>query len=237
MAATQDADGSEVVPSSRSSAEKAEQADDSARGSDQESAATSVPRPMPVDAAKLKALAHPLRVRLYDLLSDAGPATASQLGAQLGESSGTTSYHLRQLASAGFIEEAADHGTRRDRYWRARPGGFDLDARRFRDDPSSTAVLESIAGELWRTHARLLERWYATGMSWGEPWIDGSVSNLTRFVGTPEEMADLRDEVLAVVARHADATRGRPAPEGAARIAAQFHVFPVDTVEEGQVEP
>lgn len=195
------------------------------------------PRPMPVDAAKLKALAHPLRVRMYDLLSDAGPATASQLGAQLGESSGTTSYHLRQLAAAGFIEEARDRGTKRDRYWRARPGGIDLDARRFRDDPTSTAALESIAGELWRTYARLLERWFATGLSWGEPWVDGSVSHLTRFVGTAEEMAALRDEVLAVIVKHVDATRSRPAPEGGARIAAQFHVFPVDTVEPGEVAP
>jgi DNA-binding transcriptional ArsR family regulator len=64
-----------------------------------------------VDAASLKALAHPLRVDMFDRLAMLGPATASQLAEALGESSGATSYHLRQLARHGFIEEDTDRGT------------------------------------------------------------------------------------------------------------------------------
>ena len=64
-------------------------------------------------------MAHPLRLRLLGLLRIDGPATASGLAAQLGLNSGATSYHLRQLALHGFIEEVAERGSRRDRWWRA----------------------------------------------------------------------------------------------------------------------
>ena len=63
-----------------------------------------------IDAASLKALAHPLRVELFDRLAMLGPATASQLADALGESSGATSYHLRQLARHAFIEEDPERG-------------------------------------------------------------------------------------------------------------------------------
>ncbi|MBB2794046.1 UNVERIFIED_ORG: DNA-binding transcriptional ArsR family regulator [Rhizobium pisi] len=66
----------------------------------------------------LKALAHPVRLRVLGMLRIDGPATATQLAARLGLNSGATSYHLRQLAQYGFIEEAP-HASRRDRWWRA----------------------------------------------------------------------------------------------------------------------
>ena len=47
----------------------------------------------------LKALAHPLRVRILHVLTTRGPQTSSSLAAELGESTGSTSYHLRLLAA------------------------------------------------------------------------------------------------------------------------------------------
>src|SRR5579871_1820462 len=57
-------------------------------------------------AAQLRALAHPLRLELLEALQVEGPATASQLGRRLGESTGATSYHLGALHKAGMVEEA-----------------------------------------------------------------------------------------------------------------------------------
>ncbi len=75
------------------------------------------------DPAALKAVAHPLRVRLLAALREHGPATATELAQQLGTESGSTSYHLRVLARYGFIGEAeADPATRRhprERRWQA----------------------------------------------------------------------------------------------------------------------
>ncbi|RSM95613.1 transcriptional regulator [Nonomuraea sp. WAC 01424] len=72
------------------------------------------------DPQVLKVVAHPLRVRLLGLLRSDGPATASELGRKVGESSGSTSYHLRELFKYGFIEEDPERGDGRERRWRAR---------------------------------------------------------------------------------------------------------------------
>jgi DNA-binding transcriptional ArsR family regulator len=70
------------------------------------------------DVTALKALAHPMRLRMLGMLRIDGPATATQLATRLGLNSGATSYHLRQLAQYGFIEDAPGP-SRRDRWWRA----------------------------------------------------------------------------------------------------------------------
>ncbi|MFI6853610.1 helix-turn-helix domain-containing protein [Streptomyces sp. NPDC050416] len=70
------------------------------------------------DTDALKALTHPLRIRLLGLLRQDGPATASELAARTGESSASTSYHLRVLAKYAFITEA-EHRDGRERRWRA----------------------------------------------------------------------------------------------------------------------
>ncbi len=67
----------------------------------------------------LKALSHPVRLRILGLLRSEGGATATTLAARLGLNSGATSYHLRQLQKAGFIGEDEERGNGRDRWWRA----------------------------------------------------------------------------------------------------------------------
>nr|WP_295885882.1 helix-turn-helix domain-containing protein [uncultured Devosia sp.] len=71
------------------------------------------------DPSALKALAHPVRLRMLSLLRLDGPATASGLATRLGLNSGATSYHLRQLALHGFIVEDTARGNARDRWWKA----------------------------------------------------------------------------------------------------------------------
>lgn len=60
---------------------------------------------------------HPVRVALLDLLAQAGTLTSSEAAGRLGLSSGLCSFHLRQLARYGLIEEAP-HGAGRARPWR-----------------------------------------------------------------------------------------------------------------------
>ncbi|MEI5674467.1 MULTISPECIES: winged helix-turn-helix domain-containing protein [unclassified Nocardioides] len=68
---------------------------------------------------QLRALSHPVRLRMLGLLRAEGPATATGLATRLGLNSGATSYHLRQLATHGFIEDDAGRGNGRERWWRA----------------------------------------------------------------------------------------------------------------------
>jgi predicted ArsR family transcriptional regulator len=67
----------------------------------------------------LKALTHPLRLRMLGILRIEGPATATTLATRLGINTGATSYHLRQLERHGFVVEDTALGNGRDRWWRA----------------------------------------------------------------------------------------------------------------------
>jgi DNA-binding transcriptional ArsR family regulator len=71
------------------------------------------------DLETLKAISHPLRMQLLAELRRTGPATASELGRVLGESSGSTSYHLRQLERFGFVGDDDEQPSGRERRWKA----------------------------------------------------------------------------------------------------------------------
>jgi len=70
------------------------------------------------DPKAIRALAHPLRLDLLELLGAGGPATAAQCGRMLGASQASCSFHLRQLAKYGFVEDAGPGHDRRERQWR-----------------------------------------------------------------------------------------------------------------------
>src|SRR5262249_39350169 len=67
----------------------------------------------------LRALAHPLRLRMLGLLRGDCPSTASRLAAQLGLNAGATSLHQLQLVEHGFVGDDPGHGNARERWWRA----------------------------------------------------------------------------------------------------------------------
>jgi DNA-binding transcriptional ArsR family regulator len=71
------------------------------------------------DIAGLRALSHPVRLRMLGLLRTEGPATATSLAQRLGLNTGATSYHLRQLAQHGFVVDDESRGNGRDRWWKA----------------------------------------------------------------------------------------------------------------------
>jgi predicted ArsR family transcriptional regulator len=70
------------------------------------------------DPTAIRALAHPLRLDLLELLATSSPATAAQCGRVLGVSQASCSFHLRQLAKYGFVEDAGPGRDRRERQWR-----------------------------------------------------------------------------------------------------------------------
>src|SRR4029077_15021025 len=86
------------------------------RGGDEKARGRTVTRL--TDPRALRAYAHPVRMALMGLLRTEGPLTATRGAQLLGESSGTCSFHLRQLAKYGLVEEAGG-GTGREKPWRA----------------------------------------------------------------------------------------------------------------------
>ena len=76
-----------------------------------------MPATDPTDPTAIRALAHPLRLDLLELLVATSPATAAQCGRALGVSQANCSFHLRQLAKYGFVEEAPPGDDKRERRW------------------------------------------------------------------------------------------------------------------------
>ena len=77
------------------------------------------------DPRAMRAVAHPVRIALLEVLGTEGPLTATQAGELIGESPTTCSFHLRQLAKYGFIEEVAGVAGRK-RPWRLVHTGLTL---------------------------------------------------------------------------------------------------------------
>ena len=70
------------------------------------------------DPQAIRALSHPLRLDLLELLATISPATAATCGRILGVPQANCSFHLRQLAKYGFVEDAGPGRDRRERQWR-----------------------------------------------------------------------------------------------------------------------
>ncbi len=92
------------------------------------------------DARVMRALAHPIRLRLIALLSEFGPASVSALAGRTGQSTASISYHLSQLARFGLVEEAVEARTGRERPWRAVHRGISWD---FNDGDEASALLQA----------------------------------------------------------------------------------------------
>jgi DNA-binding transcriptional ArsR family regulator len=145
----------------------------------------------------VKALTHPLRLELLDLLRFEGPSTATQLGKRVGESSGSTSYHLRQLARHGFIEEDAPRGGR-ERWWRYRERTVHVES----DDQTSRTFL----AELLSREAHAVERFLSRREPLPLEWEDASFfqSRALRLTADELEQLHARFEELIATLRRAD---------------------------------
>ncbi|OEJ32172.1 ArsR/SmtB family transcription factor [Streptomyces subrutilus] len=145
-----------------------------------------------LDAGSLRGLAHPLRMRLLAALRLDGPATASQLAQRLGESSGATSYHLRQLAAHGFVEDAPERGKGRERWWQASHDGTAFDEGLIHaDDAATRGAADVFLAEIARIHTQELNTWLATAHAWPTEWREASdLSDFTLNL-TPAQSQEL----------------------------------------------
>jgi DNA-binding transcriptional ArsR family regulator len=183
-------------------------------------------------AAQMRAMVHPLRMRIIDALRNDGPSTASRLAAQLGESSGATSYHLRVLADAGVIEEDSDRGNGRERWWRrAQPIYFPTDA----ESPDERAV--EVAGRLLHVERedealrRFLLGFEELPTEWNEATFTGSFP----IYLTADELMAFGLEWLARV----EALQRSPdeRPPGARRVVLSLRGIPWVGPEDDAAEP
>lgn len=176
------------------------------------------------DPRALRAYAHPVRMALIGLLRGEGPLTATQAAELLGESSGTCSFHLRQLARYGLVEEAQG-GTGREKPWRATAQLTHVPGHT--DDPELAAA----AGRLRTVFA---ERYFAGLMSWldrrqDEPrsWQEAAVFGDRILYLTAGELTELGTRVTALLDEYLDRlVKPELRPAGARRVKYVQWAFP-----------
>lgn len=184
-----------------------------------------------LDARSLRGMAHPLRPQILGLLRAEGPLTATRVAERLGESSAAMSYHLRQLAAYGFIEEDEGRGTTRERWWRAVYQRTWFDPRYLRRDgtdvdPGETDVLaDDYLQHILTLYAEKIRRWLDNRHTMSPEWTDASSMSDSMLRLTADESKRLLDELKQVVDKYRRAPDA-DAPEGARIVAAQFQVFP-----------
>jgi hypothetical protein len=160
-------------------------------------------------------VAHPLRAALLELVRERGTLTSTEAAGLTGRSSGLCSFHLRQLARYGYLEEAP-HARGRVRPWRlpvaspaaaAGDGGSD-------DGAGFAALARELEDEGYR-------RWVERRPQAAAPWQrDAAFSAVLRL--SPGELTEAAAEVRSVLDRYAQ-RRGR----GRRPVAAVVRLFPL----------
>jgi DNA-binding transcriptional ArsR family regulator len=171
-----------------------------------------------LDAIRL--LAHPLRQRIERELRR-GPVTATSLAKALGESTGLTSYHLRQLARYGFVEEVPELARGRERWWRFVPKD-----RRFPRRSEQGPELRAVMDEMLRRDAEADLTGFARAQAGAEdgPWADAFPFSRGSIDVTLEELKDFFEEYIALLYKYRRPER--ETPPGARRVFTRFFAYP-----------
>lgn len=197
--------------------------------------ATSTPTPEPRatvthvdDPRAMRALAHPLRLRLLAELRSSGPQPVGALALTFGIASGSASYHLRTLAEHGLVVEAPELARdARERWWRAGAEFTSWDPAEVLDDPVRWAALDVLRRTVLRGYVEQLEAALTSESDLPREWVAASFQGDDRFDLTVVELAELRAELDELFARwHTRSAAGRAGAESVLLIGHAFRQAP-----------
>ncbi|HLS14502.1 MAG TPA: helix-turn-helix domain-containing protein [Beutenbergiaceae bacterium] len=177
-----------------------------------------------LDSKSVRGLAHPLRVKILGLLRTEGSATATMVAQQLALNSGATSYHLRQLATYGFVVEDTARGVGRERWWRAAHAATQWDNEDLEVEGAGEAMLRSIAPIYAERIQSAADQYGTLPGQWQR------ASTMSDFVLrlTAEESEQLGEELLEVLQRYRrqDPENVEAAPADSIPVSVQYQVIP-----------
>ncbi len=197
-----------------------------AEGRPAESGAVERPAESRTSALALRALAHPLRWKLIDVLGREGSATATRCAEVLAESVASCAYHLGILAKYGYIELLPGQAGR-EKPWRLASYRQDLSAEGLGIEgelAAEAAIAVFLDHEFARTRERLRTRTV-------EPpeWRERSRMLGASMWVTAEEFSELSDQLVELAQRYTDrfAEPGKRPPGGReARVFLSISVAP-----------
>jgi DNA-binding transcriptional ArsR family regulator len=177
------------------------------------------------DPKTLRALTHPVRLALLEALALEGPLTATAAGELIGESPTTCSFHFRQLAKYGFVEEA-DTGPGRLRPWKIVNIGM-----RFSDiteDPETSVAAKSLERMVFDRALSRLAGYMSSKASFPKTWQEASQNVETILWVTPAELEEVTIEILDIFNRFRDRISDESTrTEGSLPVEALLFTYPV----------
>jgi predicted ArsR family transcriptional regulator len=182
------------------------------------------------DPKAMRALAHPVRLALMEILGVTRTLTATQASEMLGESPANCAFHLRTLAKYGFVREAGG-GRGRERPWTAAQRSINISPYGQKDEQAEMAA--QTLGGMWRERwLDRIRRTFARG-SWPDGWEDAvQASGTVKFL-TPEEASQVADEIQEIFRRYED-RRYDPSLRPAGARPVEFTVFGFPLAEFGE---
>lgn len=182
--------------------------------------------------ATLKAIAHPVRLSLYEALLASGPSTASRLSSAVPKAApASLSYHLRLLAQHGFIEEAPELGTDgREHWWRAIPGGISWSDEELAGNPGTRKAASEAEAVLLGRQMRRVQTWVHEAYArWPAKWRAAARNEDSVLELDVDELRQLGEEIDAVLAVWRQRTSERvtaPGENGRESVFVSLHAFP-----------
>ena len=176
------------------------------------------------DPRAMRALAHPLRLRLIGELRVRGPQSVGMLSRIVDEAPASVSYHLGTLASYGFVEEAPELARdRRERWWRASHARTSWEPVDALDDPEKRAASDAFRRAILHRYLETLERYLESEATLDRAWVRGTSSSDSQFFLTAPELLELRAELEQLTERWAERSDAdRPEAEPVTLI---YHAF------------
>jgi DNA-binding transcriptional ArsR family regulator len=167
------------------------------------------------DARAMRALAHPVRIAILEVLHAEGTATPTECGRQVGESPQSCSYHLRSLAKYGLVRRAASEDGRETR-WELAAAGFRFSPARA-TAPEVQAAAQALAARMLERDDAIVSDYLAREHELDADWRDAAVFGSGSVYVTVDELRELQlslERLLAPYRRPAPADR----PDGARRV-------------------
>lgn len=175
------------------------------------------------DPQRIRAMAHPLRIELLDLLGYVPEATATECAERTGESVASCSFHLRMLAKYGYIEPAEPRG--REKPWRlvSRSRSVSADW----SDPASVAAAGEFALLTIDQEAERLRSWLRQVKEEPREWSESTVITRSTVWLTRDELAEVSDALASLTDRFRDRDDPAVRPAGA-RLVRMFGATTID---------
>jgi predicted ArsR family transcriptional regulator len=179
------------------------------------------------DARELRALAHPVRMALYEALTVNESLTATQASKIVGGSPTSVAYHLRTLAKYGHVEEVGG-GDGRERPWRLSAIGFSFSEND--EDAAASAAADALGRQLFKRWLARNEEYRRNRKRWPKKVRDAAGNSNFALFGTPEEALELQEAFGRLLEKYVERIKNPELrPEGWQIFELLLFAHPVET--------